>query len=416
MEHRRDRTSRPDSRAYILKAAAEVFLSEGFARASVDRVAAVARMSKQSIYELFPSKTELFQAAVLDALDSARDDMAVIDDKGDPASTFRHFAERIFDGFADPVNFGLFRANILAASHFPALAGDLHERRLAASRPLADYIEKLVAQGLTDRCDPSATAIRFGGLVVEGSRYFLGSPLPGPAERKAIIRRALDLFLNGYRARGEADGDLPAFAPIDPPVLEGTAALRLSSEKLTALVDAAESDFLEFGYHRASVDRIAASVRASKATVYRQFGSKESLFRYVIQREIFETSRAAIEPRIPASGPEVALTALARQALDLHLAPRNIHMHRLLIQEVDLVPDLARRFHEVRVQRLADALRTVLAAHSQLPPVDADARAFYTMATFAVRFLTTSTLPTPPQRDLLSQECARLFLHGLKAR
>lgn len=68
-----------DSRAQILEAAGAVFLAEGFERTSVDMIAATAHMSKQSIYELFPSKLALFEAAVRSKLDGARRDSVVVD-------------------------------------------------------------------------------------------------------------------------------------------------------------------------------------------------------------------------------------------------------------------------------------------------------------------------------------------------
>lgn len=77
---------------------------------------------------------------------------------------------------------------------------------------------------------------------------------------------------------------------IEPPVREGVAALRLSPEKLATLIDAVTAEFLDQGYRRASIDRIAAAVRVSKATIYRQFGNKEDLLRYIVRRDIFDAS------------------------------------------------------------------------------------------------------------------------------
>ena len=48
----------------ILLAAQDVFLSEGYVLASVDKIAAQARVTKQTIYRYFPSKSELFKATL----------------------------------------------------------------------------------------------------------------------------------------------------------------------------------------------------------------------------------------------------------------------------------------------------------------------------------------------------------------
>ncbi len=404
-----------DSRTQILQAAGTVFLTEGLERASVDMVAAAAHMSKQSIYELFPSKLTLFEAAVRNKLDHTGLIMTAIEEGRSVEDTLTRYGLRLFEAFADPVNFGLFRANIAAANHFPELATELHERRLAASQRLADYLEKLLSQGLIVPCDPQAMAIRFGGLAVEGARYFLGRDLPGRDDRWEIVVNTARLFLNGYRGMTEAADDAIPPIPVEPPALEGGAALRLSAEKLSALVDIATAEFLDNGYRRASVDRIAAAAHVSKATIYRHFGCKENLLRYVVRRDIFETSRSGIEFAGDVSDADTAITALAERMLDLHLAPANIRMHRLLTEEAALIPDLAQLFHEVRVRRLSDPLERVLAMCGLPRSGEAAARTFYTLATFAVRFITSTTLPDAAHRKLYARESAMLFLHGLRA-
>lgn len=51
------------TRAAIVAAAIERFAAEGFARASIDAVAAAARVSKGAVYHHFKDKAELFEAA-----------------------------------------------------------------------------------------------------------------------------------------------------------------------------------------------------------------------------------------------------------------------------------------------------------------------------------------------------------------
>jgi len=48
----------------ILKAAQEVFLSEGYTLASMDKIATLAQVTKQTVYRYFPSKLELFSATL----------------------------------------------------------------------------------------------------------------------------------------------------------------------------------------------------------------------------------------------------------------------------------------------------------------------------------------------------------------
>ncbi|WP_424944279.1 TetR/AcrR family transcriptional regulator [Aliiroseovarius crassostreae] len=53
-----------EKRRLILVAAEEVFLSEGYLRANMNRIAELAGVTKQTVYRYFPSKTELFRATL----------------------------------------------------------------------------------------------------------------------------------------------------------------------------------------------------------------------------------------------------------------------------------------------------------------------------------------------------------------
>jgi TetR/AcrR family transcriptional repressor of mexJK operon len=58
---------RPDKRRLILDAAAPIFGNEGYERASIDAIAAAARVSKPTIYSHFGGKEQLFRASVADS-------------------------------------------------------------------------------------------------------------------------------------------------------------------------------------------------------------------------------------------------------------------------------------------------------------------------------------------------------------
>lgn len=51
-------------RQAIQKAAQDIFLSEGYVLASMDRIAAQAQVTKQTIYRYYPSKIDLFKATL----------------------------------------------------------------------------------------------------------------------------------------------------------------------------------------------------------------------------------------------------------------------------------------------------------------------------------------------------------------
>lgn len=56
--------NREKKRRAILDSAKSVFLSEGYSAASMDEIAAQAKITKQTLYRYFPSKIQLFHAAL----------------------------------------------------------------------------------------------------------------------------------------------------------------------------------------------------------------------------------------------------------------------------------------------------------------------------------------------------------------
>lgn len=396
-----------------MRAARDSFFTRGYARSSIDAIAAAARVSKQTIYEFFPGKAELFDAVVRATIAQGRQTVGSVDvDRSDPVGTLHRFGMRLFDRFAEPESLGLFRANIVATRQLPELAADLHEQRLAAGEPLGAFLGTLMSDGVLCPCDPPGVSIRLGGLIVEGSRHFLGFAPPKDAALKDLVASNVALFLHGYRAVADAPARLVPFAM---PQIEGQAALRLSPAKLAALLDAAAAEFLARGYVGAGVDRIAVAAGVGKATIHRQFVSKEGLFRHIVRAKAHDIAIAATDMPAP-RGIEQAVAALARRLLDAHLTPGMIAFHHLLIEEADHFPDLARQLYDAQTAAALRALAPILAAHDWPAPGETAVRAFHTLATFGVRYLTAARFPDPAQRDAFSAEAARIFLFGLAAR
>lgn len=61
---RRGRPKSEEKREQIMRAAADLFLSEGFSRTSMDTIAAAAGVSKQTVYSHFRNKDELFRSCI----------------------------------------------------------------------------------------------------------------------------------------------------------------------------------------------------------------------------------------------------------------------------------------------------------------------------------------------------------------
>jgi AcrR family transcriptional regulator len=143
-----------------------------------------------------------------------------------------------------------------------------------------------------------------------------------------------------------------------------TPARPAETSRRTAILDAATRLFLDQGYEGTSMDDVVAAARASKRTLYRNFGDKEGLFRAVIEANIAD-AEGGTDPLI-ADLPGTAdlegdLVTLARQHLRDVLQPHLMQIRRLVIAEADRFPNLARTWFERGPERAHGTFRTAFA-------------------------------------------------------
>ena len=117
----------------------------------------------------------------------------------------------------------------------------------------------------------------------------------------------------------------------------------LRAPKHDAILDAAKRVFLREGYS-ASMDLVAAEAGVSKQTVYNHFGSKEGLFRAIVDHASGELLDALGDGDARAD-PAATLEAVARRFLSMLLAPSHLALHRMLVAEAPRFPDLAREIY-----------------------------------------------------------------------
>jgi TetR/AcrR family transcriptional regulator, mexJK operon transcriptional repressor len=134
--------------------------------------------------------------------------------------------------------------------------------------------------------------------------------------------------------------------------------------KHDAILQAARRVFLREGYS-ASMDLVAAEAGVSKQTVYNHFGSKEGLFRAIVDHasgELLDVLAARDGAR---ADPAATLEAIARRFLKLLLAPSHLALHRTLVAEAPRFPDLAREIYLGGPAHAAKELAQYLAAESR---------------------------------------------------
>jgi TetR/AcrR family transcriptional repressor of mexJK operon len=122
-----------------------------------------------------------------------------------------------------------------------------------------------------------------------------------------------------------------------------------TERKRRAILQEAETLFLDRGFVGASVDEVAARAAVSKQTVYKQFESKAALFVAVVQAMTGQGSdRVQVEMRDPETAADVGdvLMGHGQRLLTVALAPKLLRLRRLVISETDRFPELGRALYE----------------------------------------------------------------------
>ena len=134
-----------------------------------------------------------------------------------------------------------------------------------------------------------------------------------------------------------------------------------TSEKI---LHAALAVFLEVGFERANLDKVAAEAGVTKPTVYSHFGSKIGLLKAVAEQQAREALRQ-FSPDVKLTGNvRRDLTGFAKSFLANLLHPDAIRMHRFAIVEAMTHPELAALLLSAGPQKLIEGLQHYLEAET----------------------------------------------------
>lgn len=127
------------------------------------------------------------------------------------------------------------------------------------------------------------------------------------------------------------------------------------------ILDAAEPEFLAFGYAEASTNRILEGFGGSKATLFRHYPSKAELFVAVIRRIERRVVAAADWATLDTDDPQTWLTNFARIALHSCFSDDALFVGRMVVAHGREFPVLRETFAAIALEpmlsRLTDMLR-----------------------------------------------------------
>lgn len=201
-----DRSER--KRGIVLDAATSLFLSKGYDGTTMDEVAALAGVSKPTLYRYFADKERLYAAIVAATTDDidgllrlVAEELATADD---PREGLERLAGKFLTALMQPDLLRLRRLVIANAERFPEVGqgwfSDGFERVLET---LSAAFQRYAEKGRLRIDDPLTAANHFAGLLLWiplNRAMFSGACDSDPAELARYALAAVDAFLRGYGA------------------------------------------------------------------------------------------------------------------------------------------------------------------------------------------------------------------------
>ena len=200
-------------RQAILDAATTVFLRQGYLGTSMDEIAALAAVSKQTVYKHFSDKkslfTEIVTSTVNEASDPVHDEVLGLQDSGDLEADLRDLGRRQLGAVMQPRLLQLRRLVIGEAGRFPELGRAFYEQGPGRTvGALATTFERLAERGVLQVDDPLLAAQHFNWLIMSSpinQAMLRGDDgIPSSAELERYVDAGVRVFLAAYGAKRAA--------------------------------------------------------------------------------------------------------------------------------------------------------------------------------------------------------------------
>ncbi|MGF1499448.1 MAG: TetR/AcrR family transcriptional regulator [Elainellaceae cyanobacterium] len=196
---------KPDKARAILAGALQVFTAHGYAAASMDRIAAAAKVSKPTLYNYFQDKETLFVALMQQLTQNSRqvilDLPTDLDLQAPPEQVLRQIATSVLEEFShNPSLLTLMRLLIGESERFPALSQTFVRETV---KPLMERLSfYLASQSQLQLPDPPVAARIFAGAIVHYLilQHIMHGETILPLERDRMVDGLIQLVV----AAGEA--------------------------------------------------------------------------------------------------------------------------------------------------------------------------------------------------------------------
>lgn len=188
----------------LLQAATEAFLEEGY-RASVDRIAARAGVAKQTLYNHFGTKEDLFRAVGYKLADSVAIELEQPDEC--LADTLVRFGLDLREKLIGDRGLAIYRSFHVESARAPEVTRAIHQRVITRLIELiSNVIGHAMDQGQLRRDDTHLAAEMLLSMLVHIDRgiRLAGHPRLAPADEEQRVRAIIDFFLRSLASNPNA--------------------------------------------------------------------------------------------------------------------------------------------------------------------------------------------------------------------
>jgi len=201
----RTRTRSEEKRQQIMEAASCLFVEQSFDTVSMDQVARMAGVSKQTVYSHFGSKEELFQAAISAKCTSYQMTEELFEGE-DINTVLQQFAQQFSRLILSNEALSVFRTCISQCQTHPKLAQLFYEAGPERVISLfTEYLRQQDQQGTLSIPQPRFAAIQFLKMVQGEQRMRMEmnlGDLLSEEEHQAYLASSVEMFIRAYRVGG----------------------------------------------------------------------------------------------------------------------------------------------------------------------------------------------------------------------
>jgi TetR/AcrR family transcriptional repressor of mexJK operon len=197
-----------DCRARLIQAAAEVFVEVGY-RASVERVAARAGVARQTLYNHFPCKADLFGEVVRQSVAAL---LITLDAEQQPLrERLLRFGVVYRNKILSAEGLGFFRTLTAETVRFPELAASFYRSGPAQTAArLSVVLKEAMTRGELRAAAPEFAANLLLSMLVGADRtHYLFSGDPPPEPNPEHVGQIIDCFLRAFAPEIPAPTTVP---------------------------------------------------------------------------------------------------------------------------------------------------------------------------------------------------------------